>query len=92
MGMALSTEIDTDSLPTPQSEELAGMVKTCGFFDLPPELRTNTGGADRFEYEITVEDKQRNHTVKVSEAAAPPSLQLLLDALARITRSKRLSE
>ena len=90
--MALRFEIDTGSLTKPQGGELVGIVETCGFFDLSPELHASPGGTDYFEYEITVEDDSRNHTVKVSEAATPPSLHPLLDTLTQIARSKRLSK
>ena len=91
--MTLSAEIDTESLPTPQDKELVAMIKNCRFFDLPPEIRTISGGADRFEYEITVmEENGKNQSLRVNEAAVPSSLQPLLDVLARIARSTRLSK
>ncbi len=88
MGITLAAEIDTESLPTQQGKKIVEMVEMCEFFDFPSELRAPAGGADCFEYEITVAENKRNHTVTVHDAAIPPSLQLLLDVLARIARSQ----
>jgi hypothetical protein len=34
--------------------------------------------ADRFQFDLTIEDGDRSHTVSIAEEAAPPELKALL--------------
>ena len=47
------------------------------------------GGADRFQYEITVEDGNQTHTIAAGESAVPNHLQPLVQHLERLARTRR---
>lgn len=90
--MTMSAEIDTTSLPAEQGQQLDDMINASGFFDLPREFTTSTPGADRFQYQVSIENNRRKHTVRMNEAAIPLSLKPLVNQLTKIARHKRLSK
>ena len=90
-GMRVTATIDTESLSPEEASELQEMVDTAKLFDLPEVIEAPNGGADRFQYNLTVEDAGRSHTVRVGEAAAPDELRPLLRRLTTLARSSRSS-
>ncbi len=87
-GIRQTSSISTDELPAPEAQQVADLVKTSGFFELPSEIRSTGPGADRFQYKITVEGEQGTHTVQVDEAAVPPSLQPVLNWMKTSARTR----
>ncbi|PKO22614.1 MAG: hypothetical protein CVU38_08495 [Chloroflexi bacterium HGW-Chloroflexi-1] len=83
-GMRLRATVQTAALPAEEAREIEALVAAADFFNLPPILSAPRPGADRFQYEITVEDGARSHTVRVDEAAVPATLQPLLRRLTRM--------
>jgi hypothetical protein len=83
----LRTVIDSEQLSTEESRNLHHLVEVSGFFSLPPTILSPAGGADRFRYQLTVEDAGRSHTVEVGESAAPENLQALIRQLTVMARS-----
>lgn len=73
--------VDSDSLPQTQAKRLQILVAHSCFFNLPVELRSESRGADRFHYRITVESDSQSHTVEAGEAAVPETMRPLLDWL-----------
>jgi hypothetical protein len=87
-GMTESASVDTDTLPPDERERVCSMVEGAAFFDLPAQISGATPGADRFNYEITVDSDGRSHTVVTDDASAPDSLIPLLDWLRRAARRR----
>jgi hypothetical protein len=85
-GLRLSTTVDTDKLPADEADGLKRMVDAADFFLLPATLKESRG-ADQFTYRLTVEARDRRHTVEVSESAVPDSLRPLIQRLATLARS-----
>jgi hypothetical protein len=85
-GLRLATTVDVDKLPADEAAELKRLVDAADFFRLPATLKA-TRGADQFTYRLTVEAGNRQHTVEVSENAAPESLRPLLQRLATLART-----
>ena len=54
--------IDTAELDAAATQQVEQMVQETGFFDLPPDMRTEIG-ADLELYEVTVTEGDRQHTV-----------------------------
>ena len=78
-GFAGLTENIAD-LDTSQLESgVAAKVRKIGFFDYPAVVAAGAVGADMYQYEITVTDGPRHHSVAFSEAApeAAPLLDLV---------------
>lgn len=86
-GMRLGTTVDTGSLPAEKAQNLHDLVEAANFFSLPASLQSPGGGADRFQYHISVEREDDSHTVEVSESAVPESLWPLLNQLMTMARS-----
>ena len=80
-GMRVSKTIDSRSLPQQEQEQLKKMVDDAGFFELPPAQSGAPGGADRFQYKISVEADGREKSVTIGEAAIPDRLRPLVDYL-----------
>lgn len=80
-GLRVSKTIDSQALPQQEQEGLKKMVDDAGFFDLPPAQPTATGGADRFQYKISIDADGRQKTLNVGEAAMPDRLRPLVEYL-----------
>lgn len=80
-GIPLQRNVSSDALPAEERNKLAELIETAHFFELPPLLRATEPGADRFQYKISVETEQGEHTVQVDEAAVPAPLQPLISWL-----------
>ena len=51
--------------------ELTKVLERLDFFSLPREIKGPQEMRDEFFYELTVEEKDKRHTVKCMESAAP---------------------
>lgn len=88
-GMRLTTTVDTNSLAPEEAGALEEQLHKARFFDLPSSLNASPRGADQFCYRVTVEEGERQHTVELSEAAAPEPLRHLLRQLTTLARTRR---
>ena len=77
-GVHLSTTVDSRALTHEDQQLLAHMVAASDFFHLPPQIKTPSPGADRFQYEITIESENKRHSVVVDEQAIPSTLRPLI--------------
>jgi hypothetical protein len=85
-GMSLKTAIDTKSLPAEEAKQLRQLVDAADFFNLPPKIAPKTPQPDRFQYQLTVRENDKQHTVEVGEQATPGTLRPLLDRLMTAAR------
>ncbi|MEA4906701.1 MAG: hypothetical protein GYA17_16315 [Chloroflexi bacterium] len=88
VGRTIRTVIDTNHLPEEESRTVREELSSVDFFQLPDRITSNQSGADQFVYQITVDDGEREHTVLISDAAAPEALQPLLRRLTVLARSR----
>jgi len=89
-GRVTAVDVDTATLDADAHESLALLVERAGFFALPSAIaETETRGADRFHYRITIETDGRSHTVDTSESAVPTALVPLLEWLEAAARQRR---
>jgi hypothetical protein len=66
-----------DALSVEEQQKLTSLVDHSGFFDLPSKI-DGDGGADRFDYAITIDSGSRTHTVRVNERTMPACLRPLV--------------
>ncbi|HBX69208.1 MAG TPA: hypothetical protein DEH25_07455 [Chloroflexi bacterium] len=85
-GMLISHSFDTDTLPKTDAEELVKLVSAADFFALPSKITAT--GADQFQYTLTVETAEQQHTLEVGETSAPENLRPLLEKLRLLARGK----
>jgi hypothetical protein len=87
-GMILSYDIDVDTLPPEEAQELETLVSKAEFFTLPAEIRAAGAGTDQFQYTLTIETDQAHHTVECGDAAMPENLWPLVNKIRILSRSK----
>jgi hypothetical protein len=75
-GLILATAIDTQTLSSAESEQIH-QIMDVDFFGLPKA--DSSSQPDRFHYQITVEEGDRQHTVEFGESTMPDSLRPLVD-------------
>ena len=85
--MLISYDIDVNTLPPEEADELGTLVAASDFFTLPLEIRSESPGADQFQYTLTIETDQFQHTVEVGDAAMPENLWPLLNKIRVLSRS-----
>ncbi|MBF2013924.1 MAG: hypothetical protein IGS23_01665 [Rivularia sp. T60_A2020_040] len=79
-GIGKVITIDTSKIPQNQAEQLPILLESANFFNLPAYIAADsTPNRDRFQYTITVEDKNKQHSVTVSESLIPGTLRPLID-------------
>lgn len=88
-GIPLRAVIDTRKLENEESRTLTKLLESAGFFNLPQSIQAKGGGADRFQYKLTVEEETRVHTVEVGETAGPAALQQLIQHVSSLARKMR---
>ena len=85
-GIPLTITVDTASLSPDQATQLRHLVEAADFFHLPAAPST-PAQPDRFEYEVTVQEGDRKHTLTFGEVAVPEALRPLLNWLMETARS-----
>ena len=88
-GMRLETSVDSEMLPPVEARAIDHEIEQSNFFQLPSFIKSSTGGADRFQYQITVQVGYEMHTVEVDEAEMPDALQALVQHLNLLARTRR---
>ena len=74
-------ELDTTELPEAEAREIEAMVEKA---DLPQLLAASPirgKGADRFQYDLAIEDESGRHELSMSEDEIPDELRPLIDRL-----------
>lgn len=90
-GMVMSFDVATDTLPPKDEKELRDLVIAADFFKLPAVIESDAPGADQFQYKLTVETTEQQHSVEVGDAAVPENLGALINKLRILSRSTRNS-
>lgn len=83
-GMILSTSVDTTTLAPTEAHNVEQLVEAADFFNLPATLVSPQ--PDRFQYQITIAQPTKQHTVTVGEASMPGTLRPLIDWLTTAAR------
>jgi hypothetical protein len=82
--------IDSDQLPADEAAELRRLVEAAGFFGLPANVGKPTPGlADCCQYNVTIKEDQRRHTIQASEPIEDADLRLLLAFLSAKVNASR---
>ena len=79
-GLAKTIDLDTDTLPAQDAEEMRRLVAAARFFELPVSTgqQPARGAADYRRYTITVDDGSAHHTVQTTDPVSDPHLQALI--------------
>lgn len=78
-GLAKPIDLDTNTLPAQDAEEMRRLVVAARFFELPSLVgQLPVRGADARRYRITVDDGSAHHTVEVADPVSDPGLEGLI--------------
>jgi hypothetical protein len=87
-GISITKVFDTANLPENDANQLRRLVDAADFFRLPATITSNNPQPDRFQYELTLEENGKQHTVEVSEQAVPGTLRPLIEWLMAAARRR----
>lgn len=90
-GMRIATDLKMDDLPDEQARRLSDLLEDLDFEELPEQMINKASMPDQFTYKITVQTKQREHTVITGDTSAPEKMQELLQLLNRLARTQKRS-
>ena len=74
-------ELDTAELPEDEAREIEELVRKAGAPALAQASPMQGRGADRFQYELTIEGPDGRHELVMSEDKVPDELRALMDRL-----------
>ena len=81
-GLSRPVVIDSHDLAAAEAAELARLLDSARFFELPEASGAlHHGAADYRQYTILIEDEFRRHTIRLADPVESPRLQALLDFL-----------
>ncbi|NJP08398.1 MAG: hypothetical protein HC866_02105 [Leptolyngbyaceae cyanobacterium RU_5_1] len=87
-GIPMRATVDTASLPSAEANHLRSLIESANFFRLPSAVAPSAQ-PDRFQYQLTVAENNREHTVTMGESTVPGTLRPLLDWLMETARGSR---
>jgi hypothetical protein len=88
-GITMKTAVDEKDLTPGEAQKLRQLVEEADFFNSPGKIMSQSPQPDRFQYELRLEEKDRQHTVTVSEEAMPTKLKPLVNWLMEKARQTK---
>jgi hypothetical protein len=85
LGREMTSFLDLNEMPDDESQEIQRMILESNFFNIPQNL-IEPSKHDEYEYTITVESGNSQHTVHTSDTSAPESLRPLLEKLSTLAK------
>jgi hypothetical protein len=81
-GLSRPVTIDSEQLSQQDAAELRRLVEAADFFNLPAKVGSPArGAADYRQYNVTIEDGERRHTVHATEPIGDADLRRLVEFL-----------
>jgi hypothetical protein len=81
----LRTSVDTAALPPDEAHQFEQLVEDANVFSLASQT-PQAGGADQFQYNLTVSQGATQHAISLGESQVPESLRPLLVRLTALAR------
>ncbi|PLZ95304.1 hypothetical protein CI594_14950 [Fischerella thermalis CCMEE 5196] len=78
-GISKKAIIDTANLSPEETQQLYQLLEAANFYSLPPKINAPANQPDRFQYILTVEENNQQHTLIVDEAALSETLKRLIE-------------
>ena len=88
-GITMKTAVDEKDLALDEAQKLRQLVEEADFFNSPGKIMSQSPQPDRFQYELRLEEKGRQHTVAMSEETMPAKLKPLVNWLMEKSRQTR---
>lgn len=87
-GISITVTLDSASLSADEATHLHHLVDAADFFNLPTAI-AGSAQPDRFQYRVSIQEHNQQHTVTVKESAIPDTLKPLLDWLLDAARKRK---
>jgi hypothetical protein len=88
-GITMKTAVDEKDLALDEAQKLRKLIEEADFFNLSGKMMARSPQPDRFQYELRLEENDRQHTVTMSEEALPQKLKPLVNWLMEKARQTR---
>jgi hypothetical protein len=85
LGRQIESNLDLNEMPEGESQEIQRLVLEANFFNIPQNL-IEPAQHDEYEYTITVESGNSQHTVHTSDTSAPETLKPLIEKLSSLAK------
>jgi len=85
-GITMKTAVDEKDLAPDQAQKLRQLVEEADFFNLSGRMMARSPQPDRFQYELKLEENDRQHAVTMSDEAVPQKLKPLVNWLMEKSR------
>lgn len=89
MGRKTNLTLDLNDLPDSQGELLRLLLDQADFLTLNESYPASSSSRDQFQYRVTVQTDDIEHTVQAAESSIPDSLRPLIDELSRLERTHK---
>jgi hypothetical protein len=80
VGNVIQSEINLSELPADEAQHMTRLIMESDFFHIPEDL-AGQATSDEFQYAITVNAGQSEHTVRCTDTTMPKSLVPLVKEL-----------
>ena len=87
-GITMKAAVDEKDLAPDEAQKLRRLVEEADFFNLSKKIMPRSPRPDRFQYELSLEESSRQHTVTTSEEVLPAKLKPLVNWLMEKARHK----
>ncbi len=88
-GITMRTTIEEKDLAPDEAQKLRQLVEGVDFFNLSKRMMPRSPRPDRFQYELSLEESGREHTVTMSEETLPEKLKPLVSWLMEKARQPK---
>ncbi len=78
-GISKEIRVETDKLSQNKYARLLILLEPVNFFSLPTNVAPESHQNDRFQYTLTIEEKNKHHSVTFSESAMPENIRPLIE-------------
>jgi hypothetical protein len=85
-GISLTAAADADSLGEEHAAQLQSLLRSPEVPQEPDHAAPGSGGADRFQYQLDLDDGQHRRSFAWSEAQVPEEMRPLVDYLTQLAR------
>ena len=88
-GITAKTTVDEKDLAPDEAQKLRQLVEGADFFNLSKKNMPRSSRPDRFQYELSLEESGRQHTMTMSEESMPLKLRPLINWLMEKARQTK---
>ena len=88
-GITTKTVVDEKDLAPDEGQKLRQLVEGTDFFNLSKKIMPRSPRPDHFQYELSLEESGRQHTVTMSEETLPEKLRPLIKWLMEKARQTK---